>query len=113
MLNPAELDELADKPSVTKCDPGWTAVPSNEMVTVGLVALLVIVTVPFKFPAANGAKVTFKTAEPPAAKIKPDETPLTLTPAPERVTFAMEMLEPPTFVSVTVRMLLLPTERFP
>jgi hypothetical protein len=73
------------------------------MVTVALVALLVILTVPFMFPEANGAKVTFKTALLPAAKIKPEETPLTLTPVPESVTFEMERVDPPVFVSVTGR----------
>ena len=89
------------------------AVPSREIITVALVALLVIVTVPFMFPEAKGAKVTFKTALLPAAKIEPEETPLTLTPVPESVTFETEMLETPVFVSVIDRTLLLPTVTFP
>ena len=76
-------------------------------------ALLVTVTLPFRIPDADGAKVTFKVAELPAAKIKPEETPPTLTPAPKSVTFEMETLEPPVFVSVTGRILLLPTVTFP
>ena len=35
------------------------AVPNSEIVTVELVALLVIVTLPFKVPEEDGAKVTF------------------------------------------------------
>ena len=83
------------------------------MVTVGLMALLVTVTLPFRVPEADGAKVTFKVAEFPAAKIKPEDTPPILTPAPESVTFEMETFEAPLFVSVTDRRLLLPTVIFP
>ena len=36
-----------------------------------------------------------------------------LNPAPESITFEMETLEPPVFVSVTGRMWLLPTATFP
>jgi hypothetical protein len=83
------------------------------MVTVGLVALLVTVTLPFRVPEADGAKVTFKTLELPAAIIKPEDTPPMLNPAPESATFEMETLEAPLFVSVTERRLLLPTVIFP
>jgi hypothetical protein len=104
---------LGVKVSVAECDTGWTAVPSREMVTVGLVALLLTVTLPFRIPEEDGAKVTFKTAELPAAIIKPEDTPPMLNPAPESVTFEMETLEAPLFVSVTDRRLLLPTVIFP
>ena len=43
----------------------------------------------------GGAKVTFKVAELPAFKIKPEDTPPMLNPAPESVTFEMETLEAP------------------
>jgi hypothetical protein len=46
-------------------------VPNREIVTVGFVAVLVIVTLPFRFPEADGAKVTFKAAEFPVARINP------------------------------------------
>jgi hypothetical protein len=88
-------------------------VPNREIVTVGLVALLVTVTLPFRVPEADGEKVTFNVAELPAAKIKPEETPPMVNPAPESVTFEMDTLEPPVFVSVTGRILLLPTITFP
>jgi hypothetical protein len=87
--------------------------PVREMVTVGLVALLVTVTLPFKVPDADGAKVTFKVAEPPAGMIKPEDTPPMLNPAPESVTSEMETLEAPLFVSVTGRRLLEPTGTLP
>jgi hypothetical protein len=107
------FDELEVKFSVTECDTRWTAVPDKEIVTVGLIALLVNVTLPFRGPEADGANVTFKTAELPAAIIKPEDTPPILNPAPESVTFEMETLEEPMFVSVTDRRLLLPTVIFP
>ena len=107
------FDELGAKISVAECDTGGTAVPKIEMVTVELVALLVTVTLPFKIPEVDGAKVTFEIAEFPAAKIKPEETPPTLNPAPESVTFEMETLEPPVFVSVTGRILVPPTVTLP
>jgi hypothetical protein len=89
------FDELGVKSSVAECDVGWTAVLGREMVTLGLVALLVTLTLPFRVPAADGAKVTFKVAELPAFKIKPEDTPPMLNPAPESVTFEMETLEAP------------------
>ena len=101
------------KVSVAECDTGWTAVPDKEIVTVGLVALLVTATLPFRFPEADGANVTFKTAELPAAIIKPEDRPPVLNPAPESVTFEMETLEVPLFVSVTDSRLLLPSVIFP
>lgn len=107
------LDELGVKDSVAECDTDWTAAPVREMVTVGLVALLVTVTLPFRVPEADGANVTFKTTELPAANIKPEDTPPMLNPAPESVTFEMETLEAPLFVNVTDRRLLLPTVIFP
>jgi hypothetical protein len=112
-LYPVTFDELGVRFSVTECDTGWTAVPVREMVTVGLVALLVTMTLPFSVPEADGAKITFKTAEFPPAKIRPEDTPPMLNPAPESVTFEMETLEAPLFVSVTDRRLLLPTVIFP
>jgi len=99
--------------SVTEWDTGWTAVPNRETVIVGLMASLATLTVPFRVPAAEGAKVTFKVAELPAPKIRPEETPPVLNPAPESVTFNIEMLVPPAFVSTTAKVLLLPTIMFP
>jgi hypothetical protein len=98
--------------SVAECGTGWTAVPDRVMVTVELVALLVTVTLPIRIPEADGAKDTFKVAELPAANVKPEETPLALSPAPESVTFEMETLEAPLLVSITDRRLLLPTAIF-
>jgi hypothetical protein len=104
---------LGAKVSVAECESAWTALPNTVIVTVELAPVLVTVTLPFKVPAADGAKVTFKVAELPAAKIKPDEMPSMLNPAPERATFEMETLDPPVFVSVTGSLLLLPTTTFP
>ena len=101
------------KVSVAECDTGWTAAPNRVIVTVELGGVLVTATLPFRVPEADGAKVTFKVAELPAAKIKPEETPPILNPAPESVTFEIETLEPPLFASVTGRVLLPPTVTFP
>ena len=108
-----EFDELGVKFSVTECVTGWTAVPEREMVNVEFVALLVMLTLPFKAPDADGAKVTSNKAEFPLARIWPEETPPMLNPVPETVTLEMETLDPPVFVSVTGRMMLLPTVTVP
>jgi len=107
------FDELGVKFNVTECETGWTAVPDREIITVALAALLAILTLPFSVAEAAGAKVTFITAEFPADKIRAEETPPILTPAPESVTFEMETLVPPVLVSVTGRMQLPPTTMFP
>lgn len=107
------FEELGAKLNVTEWDTGWTASPDREMVVMGLVALLARVTLPFRAPAADGAKVTFSTAEFPAAKIRPEETPPVLTPAPDIATFETEMFVLPVFVRITGKMLPLPTVIFP
>ena len=107
------FEELGVKLNVTEWDTGWTASPDREMVVMELVALLATVTLPFTAPAADGAKVTFNTAEFPAAKVRPEETPPVLTPAPDIATFETEMVVPPVFVRVTDKMLPLPTVIFP
>lgn len=83
------------------------------MVTVELAALLVMLTVPLKVPDADGAKVTSNKAEFPLARIWPEERPPTLSPVPEIVTLEMDTFDPPVFVSVTGRMVLLPTATVP
>ena len=113
MLYPVTFEELGVKPNITEWDTGCTASPDRKMVAMGLVPSLATVTLPFRAPAADGAKVTFNTAEFPAAKVRPEETPPVLTPAPEIDTFETEMLVLPVFVRVTDKMLPLPTVIFP
>ena len=107
------FEELGVKLNVAEWDTGWTASPDREMVVMELVALLATITLPFTAPAADGAKVTFNTAEFPAAKVRPEETPPVLTPAPDIATFEIEMVVLPVFVRVTDKMLPLPTVIFP
>ena len=71
-------------------------------------ALLVTVTLPGTSPAPAGAKVTFSVAVCPDVKIRPDETPLAVYPAPETVTFEIVTSEFPPLVKITGRTLLLP-----
>jgi hypothetical protein len=70
-------------------------------------------TLPVSVPTEDGVKSTFKVAEPPAAKVNPEEIPLALNPAPERATFEIETLEPPVLVIVTAKTTLLPIVTFP
>jgi hypothetical protein len=88
-------------------------VPENEIVNGEFEALLMIVTLPVTLPEAAGAKITFMVTDAPGLRISPVEMPFTLKPAPEIVTFEMETLEPPVFVSVTGCVLLLATFTFP
>jgi hypothetical protein len=71
------------------------------------------VAVPVTAPVLDGEKVTVKTAAPPAARICPAATPLTLKPAPEILTFSIEIGKGPVLVTVTERALLLPVATFP
>ena len=64
---------------------------------------------PAALPVADGAKVTFKVAVCPAAKIVPVETPPALKPAPETLKLEMVMFVVPELVKVTGRVLLAPT----
>jgi len=70
--------------------------PDSEILAGELVALLLIVTVPFASPIAAGVKVVVKVVDWPGLKISP-LAPLELNPAPaietcEMVTFAFPAL---------------------
>jgi len=52
--------------------------PESEMVLGELVALLAIVTLPLKVPAASGENVESNVADCPGDKIKPADTPVTV-----------------------------------
>ena len=83
------------------------------MVNVESMALLVTVMLPAAFPVAEGANVTFRVAVCPGGMIWPVETPLESKPGPERLTLETAMLEAPELLSVTARVLLLPTVTLP
>ena len=76
-------------------------------------ALLTTDTLPVTFPAAAGAKVTFKVALCAGVRICPTEMPLRLKPAPEMLKLEMVTSELPEFVSVIESVLPLPMPTFP
>jgi hypothetical protein len=84
-------------------------VPLRGIVAGEFVALLVTMMLPVTLAEPVGAKVTFKVAVFPAARMSPLETPLTLKPGPEKLTFETVMLALLELVSVTVWLLLAPT----
>lgn len=88
--------------------PVAAAFPENATVTDGLEALLVIIRAPVFAPAASGAYFTVKLVLCPAASVKGRLGPLTLNPVP--LAFACEIvtLVPPVFVTVSVRICVLP-----
>ena len=88
-------------------------VPDKLMVLGELVALLVTEMLPLKAPVVVGLKTTLKAAFAPEVKVRGKESPLVLKPAPATVIWDTVTLLVPVFVSVTGRMLLLPTLTLP
>ncbi len=84
-------------------------VPLREIVAGEFVALLATVTLPVTLPEPVGAKVTFKVAPFPAARMSPLDKPLALKPGPEMLSPEMVMLALLELVSVTLLLLLAPT----
>jgi hypothetical protein len=78
-----------------------------------LVALLTTVTLPFTPPEFEGEKTTCNVAIWLGPNVKPDETPFALNPVPDVVTLEIVTFEFPLFVSVTFKVLLLPSFTFP
>lgn len=107
-LYPFTVDVLAFQVSVTECETACTPVPERVMVAGELLALLVTATLPGSDPAVAGVNVTLIVADWPGVRINPVWTPLTVYPAPERLTLEIVTLELPLFVKVTGRLLLLP-----
>ena len=92
---------------------GCTPLPESVMVAGEFVALLTTETLPVTLPAAVGANVTLRVAAWLAARVSGRVKPLPLNPAPETFTCEMVTLELPLFVSVTVCVLLVPTNTLP
>ena len=93
--------------------PVGTVVPDKAIVTDGSEALLVIVYAAAEVPRR---RMALSSRSAPRGRRQPDraqEAPSILNPAPESVTFEMETLELPEFVSVTGKVLLLPVITFP
>jgi hypothetical protein len=83
--------------------PGATPVPDSGMVTVGLDAFEVIVTLPLRLPVDAGVSVTVKVAVWPAVSVTGAAIPLRLKPVPLIPTCEIVTLEPPVFVIVSDR----------
>jgi hypothetical protein len=109
-LYPATTDVLGLQLSDTEGvpEPDCAPVPLRVIVDGEFVASLVTITLPGMSPVPAGAKVTFRVAVCPGVKIRPDETPPAVYPAPEMVTFEIVTLEFPLLVRMTGRVLLLP-----
>lgn len=107
------MDKLGVHPSVTECETDCAPAPEREIFVGELLALLDMVTLSVKLPAADGANVTFSVALCPGARVSPVETPLVVNLASETFTLEMETLEFPALVSATPRVLLLPIATFP
>ena len=99
--------------NVTECELEFTPDPDSEMMVGEFVALLAMVMIPVRLPAAAGAKATSNVAFCPGARIIPAETPLVVNPAPELLTWEMDTLEFPALVIVIAKTLVLPRGTFP
>jgi hypothetical protein len=107
------VDKVAVHSSVTECETDCTPAPEREIIAGELVALLAMVKLSVKFPAADGVKVTIRVAFCPGARISPVETPLVVNLASETFTLEMETVEFPALLSATLSVLLLPIATFP
>jgi hypothetical protein len=103
------VDVLATHEKATECCMGCTPVPERAIVVGEFAALLVRVTLPAALPLAAGVKVAFNVALCPVFRVVPVGTPPALKPGPPMLTFEIVAAEPPELVSVTLRVLLLPT----
>jgi hypothetical protein len=83
------------------------------MIAGEFVALLAIVTLPEKTPAAAGVNIVSSVADCPGARVKPAVTPLTEYRKLETLTLETVTLELPAFVRVTLKVPLLPSATFP
>ena len=95
------------------CPAEEVPVPDSGIVRLGFEAFEVIVTLPVAFVAEAGANVTVNVVLWFAPSVTGVESPLTLNPLPLAATCEIVTLDPPVFVSVSVRDSLLPTTTFP
>ena len=93
--------------------PAVTPVPDRAIVSVGLEAFELTVTVPVAAAAVVGANVTLKLALWPAAKVTGAVIPLRVNPVPVMLTWDIVTLDPPVLVTVSERDLLVPTVTLP
>ena len=90
-----------------------TPVPATEMDVGEFEALLTTAILPATLIAVAGSKLTFSAAAWAGAKISPEETPFAARPAPATITFEIVTFEPPEFVTLIVRVTLVPTFSLP
>ena len=117
----SEIDGLLPKVTLPKLrlaglgsrSPGTIPVPDNAILSVGLEAFDVIVTVPLALPADVGLKETLKVALCPAVSVRGVLIPLRLYPVPLIPTWEIVTLVPPVLVSVSDKAWLLPTVTLP
>ncbi len=95
------MEVLAVQDKATDGGAVATPVPESEIESGELVALLATETLPVALPAADGVKVAAKVAVCPADRMRPEETPDALKPAPDTVTPETVTLEFPALVRVT------------
>jgi hypothetical protein len=107
------VDKLGVHSNVTECETDCAPAPEREITAGELVALLAMVTLSVKVPAADGVNVTISVAFCPGARASPAETPLVVNLASETFTLEMETVEFPALLSATLSVLLLPIATFP
>jgi len=94
------------KPMLVGLDPsapGATPVPDSGMLSVGLLAFEMIVTLPVTLPADAGVNVTLKLALWPAVSVTGAVIPFRLKPAPLIPTCEIVTLDPPVLVMLPDR----------
>ncbi len=88
---------------------GVTPVPESGMVKLGFDPFEVMLTLPLAAPLAVGEKSTDNDALWPAAKATGKVSPLKLKPVPLALAAEMVRVDPPVLVSVSERVVLLPS----
>jgi hypothetical protein len=111
-LKPAYDEELGDQLNVAEWFTGEVPDPLSAITSGELLAVLVTVTPPDRFPVVVGSKVTLKEVVWPTPRLT-GEKPAVLNPVPLALICEMETLALPVFVSVTGWVALVPVVRLP
>jgi hypothetical protein len=89
--------------------PWVTPVPESGMLRLGFEPVEVMLTLPLAAPLAVGEKSAVKDVLWPAASVTGKDSPLKLNPLPLAAAAEMVRLDPPVLVSVSDKLVLLPT----
>ena len=89
--------------------PWVTPVPESGMLKLGFEPVEVMLTLPLAAPLVVGEKSTVNDVLWPAVKVKGKDRPLKLNPVPLAVAAEIVRLVPPVLVSVSDKLVLLPT----